>query len=694
MKILLMKYYKKCLLIFFTFFCFTLCGADDSISIRHREVIDSLSNALEKTSDQRKQIAIYKTLALFHKNTPNEEKYLKQLIQVALENDSIERVYDAATALSYYYCNQMQFDGLASTLSFVDSIAKVRNESPNASFDIRETICRYYLVNGEYEDAMNKIIGLLSQAEERNYREGLISCNEDLGLIYLLIGREKEAIPAFEKSLSLLRETRDAIEYEIQIMSYLSICYFRMNELQKMKALLDYYSAILEKKNPENANVLHKEKLEKASFCMLYSNYVNYYVAKQMKKEAEIMVDKASCYLNEMYDPGYTSVYYQAMARYYCLVGDYPMAIHYIDKTLNEDYSIEPLEEKTQILEAAGRVDETLESYDQLLRLFEKTNIEAYTRQIDQLRTFHNLTEKEKQEQQLHAQKLEIEHKNVQLLVFFIFVCTLIVLLIGLIYYAAKIRKLKNVLEVKKQSLEESNQCLLIAKYKAEAADRKKSDFVANISHEIRTPLNEIVGFSSMLNKVTEEEQSEFIEIISTNTELLLKLVNDVLDLSKLEADNFTLDIQDVNIKTCCQEVLSAVKHKVADGVKLTLTYPADELILKTDLSRIQQLLVNLLINAAKNTEQGEINLDYKVDIEKQHVIFSVTDTGCVIPLEKQDAIFNRFGKVDDFKQGMGLGLPICYEIANRLGGSISVDPAYTQGARFIFIISLTEKAD
>lgn len=686
---LLMKYFNKYVLVLLVSFCFVLGRADDSIPVKQMEMSDSLCRVLKSTGELGEQMSIYRTLASLNKNTPDEERYLKQLMQIALDNDSINRYYEAVTSLSYYYCNQNQFENIVSSLNLVDSIAKQRNEKTNASFDIRESICRYYLVNEEYEVAMNEIVSLLREAEENKYQKGIISCNENMGLVYLLIGRDKDAILPFEKSLTLLRESGDEVMYEIQIMSYLSINYLRVNELDKMKILLDRYRNVLEEKTPEDHNNLARVEMERASFCMLYSNYINYYVARKMQNEAEMMTEKASTYMSEIYDPGYTSVYYLAMARYYRFMKKHPMALHYINKTLKEDYAVEPLEEKIEILQSSGDTDQALLVYEEALKLLENMNVRVYTRQIDQLRTFHRLSEKERQEQQLLTQKLEIEHKKSLLKFFFIFVCVLILFIIGMVYYAFKIRKLKNALELDKQSLKESSEYLFIAKENAEKADRMKTTFVANVSHEIRTPLNAIVGFSALLNDVTEEEQSEFIEVINTNTELLLKLVNDVLDLSKLEADNFRLDIQEENIQWICQEALDVIRHKMTAGVQLSFTHPAEPCIVKTDPSCVRQLLINLLVNAAKYTERGTINLDYRIDDEKNLIVFSVTDTGCGIPLDKQESIFGRFEKVDEFKQGAGLGLPICREIANRLDGKIYVDSTYMPGARFVFEMSL-----
>lgn len=201
--------------------------------------------------------------------------------------------------------------------------------------------------------------------------------------------------------------------------------------------------------------------------------------------------------------------------------------------------------------------------------------------------------------------------------------------------------------------------------------------------------MNSIVGFADMLKDSSQEERAEYIRIINNNSDLLLNLISDVLNLSRLSDTNFVLNIQRVNLEECCQHALSTVKHCVSPCVKTVFTHPEEPFIMNTDSLRLQQLLVNLLVNAAKFTEKGQITLDYKVNQSLSSVIFTVTDTGCGIPLEKQELIFNRFEKANEFKQGTGLGLPICRAIAKRFEGLLSVDPTYTSGARFVFTIPL-----
>ena len=232
--------------------------------------------------------------------------------------------------------------------------------------------------------------------------------------------------------------------------------------------------------------------------------------------------------------------------------------------------------------------------------------------------------------------------------------------------------------------LKETEQMLIKAKEKAEEADRLKSAFLANMSHEIRTPLNAIVGFSSMLEEAEDqEEKHQYITIIEDNNKLLLQLISDILDLSKIEAETFDIIPERVNAKQLCNDLFQAIQMKTSPQVELRLKDNLPELTFTSDKNRLYQVLLNFVTNALKFTSEGNITIDYQID--GNEVKFSVQDTGMGIEPEKQEAIFTRFVKLNSFIPGTGLGLPICQSIVTQLGGKIGVESEPGRGACFWF---------
>ena len=215
-----------------------------------------------------------------------------------------------------------------------------------------------------------------------------------------------------------------------------------------------------------------------------------------------------------------------------------------------------------------------------------------------------------------------------------------------------------------------------------------KSAFLANMSHEIRTPLNAIVGFSSLMQgeELSQEERAEYCAIVVNNSEMLLTLLNDILDISSLECGKIKFNCSSEEIVQVCQHVLMTTAHTRQEGVEGRLECAVGSYMLVTDVHRLSQILINLLTNAGKFTSQGSITLGVEIDEAHREVLFSVADTGPGIPLDKQEMVFNRFEKLDgNKKKGTGLGLAICRQIAMIFGGRIWVDPTYTAGARFVF---------
>lgn len=231
---------------------------------------------------------------------------------------------------------------------------------------------------------------------------------------------------------------------------------------------------------------------------------------------------------------------------------------------------------------------------------------------------------------------------------------------------------------------------LIEAKRRAEDADKMKSVFLANMSHEIRTPLNAIVGFSEIIAMTEdEEEKREYLEIIQKNSNLLLQLINDILDLSRIESGKSEMHFQQVEISGLVEEIEKVHQLKMKPEVELKVIRPEGEFWTSTDRNRVMQVLFNFLSNAIKNTEKGSITLGLKH--ERDWLKLYVSDTGCGIPQEKLPQIFTRFEKLNDFVQGTGLGLSICQSIIERLGGHIDVSSEVGKGSTFTLYLPYRE---
>lgn len=660
--------------------------AENTLSVQQRE--DSILSILKSVPSVNEQVEHYKTLANMHRQTPKETGYLMKMAEIAISSPNTHTsIYYAWANLARYYYNIQNRDSLVHWSHKIDSLAAAKNEVPDALFDARGFICQMDLWDGNYELAMNGAISLYNYARDSKSEYGLICCNENLGLIYQEIHRDSDAIIAYREGLDLLRKRGNNPNYEMQYMGNLIESYLRTDHFVEAKELLIRYNEMILEREKENEELGTAFPVYRCR-ALMYIYYADMYVRQKKSDEAFDALLKASPIVEATGDDYTKFCYNFVSAKYYNLIGQHEKALSIIDENQLTEEDLRTSDLKVAILEALGRYKEALAFSREVVERTKMLHDEAFNRQINQLRTLHDLNNQEMQayelqlrEQQLHTQRL--------LMIILSVVSIVLLIMLYFVYRSYRsARRYQLELMRDKETLLKSEQELRLAKEIAEHANQMKSTFIANISHEIRTPLNAIVGFSELISdeSLSSDEKKEFFSIINNNSYLLLNLINDILDLSRLESGSMKFMIEEGNLSDCCRNALASVEHRVIPGVKLTYHPSEDPLIIKTDSIRLQQLLINLLANACKFTKEGEICLAYQLDEEKRNVRISVTDTGCGIPENKQSIIFERFEKVDEYSQGTGLGLSICQTIIEHLGGSISLDTAYKNGARFIVL--------
>ena len=615
-------------------------------------------------------------------NTPGEIVYLDSMLNLAQSMDSVRWQCQAMSFMVRNYYNRMNPDSLMYWADQLDELA-LENEFYAIFFDTYSLVCFWELYDKNYDSALEKANHLYQLAKDLDNPNGMIASYETIGLIYMETFRYVEAIKSYREGLSLQRQQENPrYGYQFQFMSYIIEAYLKLKDYKGAKeALAEAYVLVEQCKNSEVNFPVDR------CLWLLDCYNIEMYVALKMPQKAESYIIDANKYKD--IDDFYVFCYYHLVsASYFQLQGDYKQALDNVDMVLSQtgDDYLPALKIKAELLLNAGKEQEAALLYHKSVSLIDSTYNESLSKQINQLRTIHEVDKLE-----LKNKQMELEAGRYKLTITLVLIGVLLLSFIAFLIHYIRVRRMKNLLEKSDKELKKdkdqlilSEKALSLAKEKAEASNRFKDIFLSNLSHEIRTPLNSIVGFSSLLGKLYDKDETkEYASIIKHNSDLLLKLVNDTVSVSLLQTDQVPLVWEDVEIGQFCKTIVEEYEPQASPLVKMEFRASFDTYTLRTDVARLKQVFGNLLSNSLKFTEMGRVSLI--CEIENDAIRFIVEDTGRGIPVDMQSKIFESFEKIDVFTQGVGLGLTICKLVADRLGGSITLDTTYEKGTRMIF---------
>ena len=547
------------------------------------------------------------------------------------------------------------------------------NEDRTTYFLLQLQLANAYTLRGDISLATNRAQLMYEEAKATDYQFGMVVANQAIGDAYNTIANMGDkALESYQDALTELSNISGQHPYRAQLLLKMSNVLQRKGRLEEAEKILEELEKILYQEPDYPTDFFFC--IEKTNFAISHGHLSQDYL------------DEANIWLHKM-----DSIYQLHPEKFYRFHLDYTTAAYYramgnwdkqywkqaldIYSKLQAEYSGNKRStyyrwtslEKIYLCKIQGMAMEACRIYQELYPPIDTLASQSYIRQINTIKAKYQVDKAET------ASNNEYNKIITSILVGTMALVTLFVLLAIL-------------LKRQREKVKLSTQKLATSRINAENAMRAKSVFLSNMSHEIRTPLNALSGFSSLLTGegLDDETRRQCNEVIQQNSELLLKLINDVIDLSSLEFGKLQFCIAQHDAVSICKNVIDTVNKVKQTQAELTFTTELEEMPIETDDSRLQQVLINLLINATKFTPQGSIVLKLEKETDDT-VLFTVTDTGCGIPKDRQTNIFQRFEKLNENVQGSGLGLSICQLIIEHIGGQIWIDSEYTEGSRFCF---------
>lgn len=540
----------------------------------------------------------------------------------------------------------------------------------------------YYTKQNQYNVAVYETRRMLAEAQADDYQRGVADCYRQLANLYLVQNAFEQAYENFRREIDVFEAHGiDDINLPTQYAS-LAQCALELNLPDTALTALRKGRA-LNSEQPYQRFTLHKAS------ALYYLKVKDFEKARQYVDSAEMQF-RANPSMR-LYIPGLRFL----KAEYYKTTGQYDEALRVVEESLSDTSRNETgylrqtqMKELGDIYWLMGDVRRSAANYREYIHLSDSVRGQEIRNATDD---FSGILEIARLQNETKELQLTLQRKRLRNTYLIIGLLGFVLVLGGLLF--ARVVKLNRRLKASEALVKAQNSHLVaageelrLAKESAERASRMKSDFIQNMSHEVRTPLNSVVGFSQVLASKFRDDPAaaEYASIIVSSSMSLLRLVDDVLNVAYLDQAEELPRTDCTAMNDNCHDCVSKTLSQVRPGVTMIFEPSTDDPVVHTNLKRVMQVLQHLLHNAAKFTVEGEIILTYDCLVAERLMRFTVTDTGPGIPPAEQEAVFERFVKLDAFSQGTGLGLPVCRMTALKLGGSLRIDASYTDGCRMI----------
>ncbi len=641
------------------------------------QATDSLLHLLNATASSEKKIQIYRDLADISIDTPDAKTYLLKMYREAEKINDKKNMLDALNDIVTEAIISYNKDSIIKYTEYIKKIATTEEKErllPFYHIRIFESQC----FSDQKETAIKEELNLLDSINDNVY--GKIASAYTMGFSFYIHGQFDKALPHLENALQLTKTIPEKDRYDYQRYITLNLC-FTYAQTGKEKESIKIMENLI-----NLVELKYKTDYEKQRPFYKIELYLLQYYSFMIGNLPYLTVEQAQDYWNRIQIIGKTLTndldrynYYLCANNYYSnnrIKKDYPRAIEANDSLIRIAKTLAPVN-LPGLYNINSLLYEEIKDYPNALKYLkishqiqDSLTTDAAHKQLNELQVKYDLNA-------LNNEKTMLEVKNKQTLLISLSILLIIVISICTYLYFSLKKEKRMKMELK------------VLHGKAQESEKMKQAFINSICHEIRTPLNAIVGFSDLImnEDIDAEMRREFPAEIQKSTVLLTGLVNSMLEVANLDVSEEKLPCEAADLKDICTQEMELLNKK--PGIEYILDIAPESMIIQTNVQYLTQVIGHLLNNANKFTEKGCITLSYEADKQQEHISISVTDTGCGIPKEKYEEVFNRFSKLDTFVPGNGLGLYLCRLIVKRLAGEIKIDPSYAEGTRMVVTLPI-----